>query len=163
MEAPCLLGSKSCELLITRKAHTDEVTSLLGQTARSCLMASSPNFPRASLRIGLVMCPFIFLDFSVCVCGGEQRDTLHFKFEAQGKAGGGSIAPPAMAKSGPLCPTNPQAAPMASFPSPTVKSINCDMLRGREQIPKENWPSWGWWQGPSAFSGQGRSFGGDFT
>jgi hypothetical protein len=42
-----------------------EVTSLLGQTARSCLMAGSPHFPRAGFQEGLAMCPFTSLDLSV--------------------------------------------------------------------------------------------------
>lgn len=42
-----------------------EVIFLLGQTARSCLIACFPNFPRTGLGEGLALCPFILFEFSV--------------------------------------------------------------------------------------------------
>lgn len=111
VEAPCLLGPKSCELLITRKAHTDEVTSLLGQTARSCLMASSPNFPRASLRIGLAMCPFIFLDFSVCVCGGNKGTPCTLSLKPKGRLEGDPLHLLLWQSEAPSAPQTPKQHP----------------------------------------------------
>lgn len=82
-----------------------EVTSLLGQTARSCLMASSPNFPRAGLREGLAMCPFIFLDLSVLGMKGH----LVLSVSRTGAAGWSAL--PVMAKPGtPLPPQTPSSA-----------------------------------------------------
>jgi len=119
-------------------------------------MAGPPHFSRADLREGLSMCPLISLDLSV----SGWRDTLCFKFQGLEGVGLHLLIRQSRAF---LCPCKPQVAPVASFPFHSVKSVNCDTLRGRNQIPKSNWPNWGYSKDPPTFRGRWRRFEGSAT